>query len=361
MSYLVKPHVLFHVYNISGYLIACLEELSNYAEIVVVETPCQGIEKGGVANRIRWIDRSRIANVADLEDVIGDFKPDVFFCGGWSDKVSVEYAGLLHRRGTRTVLMADTPWQTKARQIVHCLYSRFSLVPTFDFAWVAGEPQERYMRCLGFNRNRIRRGCYCADTVKFASIGEMREKRFSESRNWHHVFLYTGRYITVKNIRRMERAFLRAIEQMPDSDWILRCIGTGCLWDERTIHPRIEHLGYKRPDEIQEFVRDAGCFVLPSVYEPWGVVVHEAALMGLPMLCSNKVQAATAYLRAGENGFSFDPLDEDDMVATFKRIMMSGDDALHAMGRKSHQLGMKYTLSDWRRTVEGFVLKKQDQ
>ena len=121
------------------------------------------------------------------------------------------------------------------------------------------------------------------------------------------------------------------------------------------IHSAIEHLGYKSPDEIQDYVKDAGCFVLPSVYEPWGVVVHEAALMGLPMLCSNRIQAATAYLKEDENGFAFDPLDEEEMAAAFSKMMRLSDEKLAEMGSESHRLGMSYTTADWAQRAMEFV------
>ena len=351
----MKVRVLVSVYNISGYLLAELEALSAMADIAVVETPC-GICKGKLEKAVRWLDRREIKSVGDFRARLGDFVPDLYLCGGWSDRLFVDLARDIHRAGGKTVLLVDTPWKGTLRQYVHCVLSRFTLLPIFDYAWGAGEPQERHLRYLGFPMKRIRRGYYCADTHKFAPIGEGRIAGHGKTCKWPHVVLYVGRYIAVKNMRRMERAFIKAAD---GTDWTLLCIGNGDLWNERTIHPRITHLGYKSPAEIQEFVKGAGCFVLPSVYEPWGVVVHEAALMGLPMLCSNQIQAATAYLREGENGYLFNPLDEDDITSAFKRVMALGDDELLAMGRRSHQLGMSYTLSDWCRTVLEFVGVKE--
>lgn len=341
-----RPKVLFHVYNISGYLIAELEELSKFADITVIETPCEGIGKGAVANSVRWLDRRTLP--ADIGE-----RPDIFFCGGWADKKMVRLARALHEKGAKTVLLVDTPWQGRLKQFIHCLYSRFYLTRIFDFAWCAGAPQEKYLRYLGFAKERIRRGYYCADTKKFAPIGANKMKDQGEGGRWTwpHSFLYIGRYVAVKNMRRMERAFIRAWEQIPNCDWKLRCIGGGALWDERMIHPAIEHLGYKRPDEIAQHVKDAGCFVLPSIYEPWGVVVHEAALMGLPMLCSCHVQATTAYLKDGENGFLFDPLDEDAFISAFLKVMKMKDDELIAMGRASYGVGRSYGVEDWARTA----------
>jgi glycosyltransferase involved in cell wall biosynthesis len=42
--------------------------------------------------------------------------------------------------------------------------------------------------------------------------------------------------------------------------------------------------------------------VLPSTFEPWGVVVHEAAAAGLGCVCTTSVGAADTFVRDGENG-----------------------------------------------------------
>lgn len=347
----MTPKFLFSVYNISGYFIAELEELSKSAEIVVLETPCDCIDKGVLRDTVRWINRQRIASVDDLIQMLGDFIPDVFFCGGWMDKLCLEYARKFHQMGGKTVLTLDTPWRGDARQWMHCLFSRLYLTRIFDWAWCAGAPQRRYLRMLGFSAASIQTGVYCANTSKFAPIGK---RKLENPKSWPHVFLYIGRYVSVKNMRRMERAFIKAVE-VAGGDWILRCIGGGPLWDERTVHPRIEHMGYKRPSEIAEYIQDAGCFVLPSLCEPWGVVVHEAALMGLPMICSNRVQATTAYLRENVNGRLFDPEDEESIMNAFVEMMRQGDAELFAMGNKSHSLGLSYTTNKWAERALAFV------
>ena len=337
---------LVSVYNISGYLMSELAALSELgAKITILRTRYNDEPDERRYPDYRWIDRPSFTE-SDIPSMLKE-SFDVYLCCGWADKLCLRLAKMLHDNGTKTVLAIDTPWQGLAKQYAHCLVSRFYLIRSFDWAWGAGAPQELYLRRLGFDKSRTRSGYYCADTALFAPIG-------AERTACPHVFLYVGRYVAVKNMRRMERAFLKAVSQVPGCDWVLWCNGGGDLWERRTIDPRIEHLGWKTPAEIRDAAKDSGCFVLPSVYEPWGVVVHEAALMGLPMICSKRVQAATAYLREGENGYLFNPLDEDDIASAFKRVMALGNDELLAMGRRSHRLGMSYTLSDWCRTVLEF-------
>ena len=53
-------------------------------------------------------------------------------------------------------------------------------------------------------------------------------------------------------------------------------------------------------------------FVCPA-NEHWGVVVHEAAAAGLPLLLSNTTYAGTHFLVEGINGYSFDENNYKDL------------------------------------------------
>lgn len=343
--------VLISVYNVSGYLLSEIEALRHVAEVAVWQRPCNltPVAPAALAQTVRWIDRDRVSSADAALQELGTWRPDVYLCGGWSDRAFTEMARRVRLAGGRTVLCMDTPWAGRLKQYLNRILFRARFHGVFDYAWGAGIPQTTYAARLGFRSACCRTGYYAADTGKFSAL-------YTPGRApWPHVFLYVGRYVAVKNMRRMEHAFLRALERVPESDWKLRCIGRGPLWDERTRHPRIEHLGYKKPDELQHWVAESGCFVLPSRYEPWGVVVHEFALMGLPLLCSSAVQAATAYLRAGENGFAFGPLDEDAMTDAFVRVMRLSDEELRRMGDRSHSLGMAWTTLDWVDAVKRFA------
>lgn len=350
-----NPKLLLSVYNISGYMMAGVAELlKRGCEVAIVERPWKYSKVVHEAYpQIKWIDRDVLKSDGDLLSALNGWTPDKILSYGWFDKLVCRTAGYFHRRGATTIVGVDNPWEGTPRQICHCMISRFYLTRLFDCGWGAGEPQVKYLRLLGFGKERARPGFYAADTKKFAQL-------YSPDRHrCPHRFIYVGRYVEDKNMRRMERAFLKAIDDMPDSDWVLTCIGGGALWEERTIHPRIEHLGYKQPSELQNFIKDSGCFVLPSVVEHWGVVVHEFALVGLPLICSENVMATTAFLREGENGFLFDPFDVDSIAGAFSAIMRLPDDVLRKMGDASHRLGMNYTTGDWAERL--LAMGKEDE
>ncbi len=75
-----------------------------------------------------------------------------------------------------------------------------------------------------------------------------------------------------------------------NNDWKLILIGSG---DMPEVDPSIvEVKGFMKGPELAAESKRCGVFCLPSIYEPWGVVVHEFTMAGLPMICSDSVGAA---------------------------------------------------------------------
>lgn len=343
--------VLISVKNISGYLVAGLRELVKVAEVAILNEPITDVlhKDDELHSLVKWYNQKEFDTVDKLLKEMDGWTPDIYLCGGWAFPIYLKLNNVLRKKGCTTVLLADTAWQGKFRQLMNVLFGRFYFPYKFNYAWGAGPPQAKYFRLLGFQKDCVFQGMYCADVNKFATIASQR------IRPWPHNFIYIGRYVPEKNIHRMEMAFLKAIGQKPDSDWNLICIGRGALWEKRTVHPRIQHLGFKSPYEIQDFVKNAGCFVLPSLYEPWGVVVQEGASMGLPLLCSSRVNARLRYLKEGVNGFVFNPTDIDDIARVFLSIMNLTDEELDEMGNNSYNIGMSYTPQMWASTIMSFV------
>ena len=63
-------------------------------------------------------------------------------------------------------------------------------------------------------------------------------------------------------------------------------------------------------DELYAWYLCASGFVLPSTYEPFGAVVNEALIFGLPVFCTK--YAGASYLVQPGNGLLFDPISKSD-------------------------------------------------
>jgi glycosyltransferase involved in cell wall biosynthesis len=61
-------------------------------------------------------------------------------------------------------------------------------------------------------------------------------------------------------------------------------------------------------------------FVLPSVHEPWGLIVNEAMAAGRAVVVSDEVGCAPDLVKDGENGFVFRAGDVAALAAALRRL-----------------------------------------
>ena len=89
-------------------------------------------------------------------------------------------------------------------------------------------------------------------------------------------------------------------------------------------------------------IKNVGCFILPSIYEPWGVVVHEFSAAGCPLILSNDIGAKSTFLIDDFNGYSFKHENGNfSMTNAMKKIIDKTDEDLVEMGRNSHKISRK--------------------
>lgn len=341
---------LFLYTELAGYVLACMQELAKSGwHVHVVRWPVNNEApfEFSPGSPVKLYDRKSL-NEQDLEALASRVNPDIILCSGWIDKgylsLCKKYARILP-----VVLLLDNQWKGSVKQWIMAGASAFTISPYFNRAWVPGEPQRAYAQKLGFGREHLKTGFYCADTALFSQW----RGAFSEEKNQDYpkTLLYLGRYVEHKGIRDLWTCFID-LHQTRFPDWKLVCAGTGELWDQRVQHPAIEHLGFVQPAQLGEIVRRSGIFVLPSHYEPWGVVVQEMAACGLPLLLSHEVGAASMFLREGINGYSFAAGSREELSASLTRLMSAGDTALRNMGAKSAEMALTLTPQRWVLTLE---------
>lgn len=87
------------------------------------------------------------------------------------------------------------------------------------------------------------------------------------------------------------------------------------------IEDRVRFLGFVNQTQLPSVYRAADLLVLPSYYEPFGLVVNEAMLCGLPVLVSDRVGAKFDLVQPGENGFIFPVGDVEALAGILNEIL----------------------------------------
>jgi glycosyltransferase involved in cell wall biosynthesis len=102
-----------------------------------------------------------------------------------------------------------------------------------------------------------------------------------------------------------------------------------------------------QPGELAFVMARAGCFVLSSHNEPWGVVVHESALAGLPMILSDAVNAAEQFLIPGYNGLMFATGNLKNLKQCLVEICQMDEKVLVQTGNNSKVLANRNNPELW--------------
>ena len=108
-------------------------------------------------------------------------------------------------------------------------------------------------------------------------------------------------------------------------------------------------LGFLDPADVPAAMADAGCFVLPSTFEPWGVVVHEAVATGLPVVCTDACGASTRLVLDGYNGRVVPSRDAAALAGALRWVSEATAAERAAMSRASASLSLQYTPERWAR------------
>ncbi len=337
--------ILFLYTEIAEYLLAaCSALVEQGAEVHIVRFPVnkEAPFKFSDQNNITFYDRFRY-NTKELAKLVDSIDPSFIYCSGWIDKTYLKICKRFN--GKIPVVMAlDNHWTGSLKQRVASLvYSTF-LKKRFSHIWVPGIYQFEYARKLGFEKEQIITGVYTANVPffleKYKAFAEVKRKRFPKR------FLYVGRYIDFKGVVEMWEVFQELFDKK-DNEWELWCAGTGPLESVFPKHPKIKNLGFVQPENLDRLVENCGVFILPSHFEPWGVVIHEFAAAGMPLISTDAVGAATAFLINGYNGYSFEADNKKALKETIVRMMKLPEEELLKMSEKSVALSQTNSPEIW--------------
>ena len=319
--------------RLSGYLNICLKELASREgveifvshEVAGSDAPFDDVQFSWMSNRISWRTER---DLDPLNSRLDAFDPEILIFAGWHIRPYRKAARAFANRSWRVMTM-DNCWRATPRQIAGRWIAWVYLLPLAGAVWLPGDRQSIFARRLGFDQQMILRGLYSCDQT---AMEAPQIARVTTNRPVPRSFLFLGRFVPEKRTDML----LKAYELYRDNTlnpWPLVCCGAGPLQSELEGKRGIQVKGFVQPERIPEVLASAGCLVLPSQFEPWGLVVHEAASAGLAILASEKVGAVPHLVQPGYNGFIFGISDVVGLATLMSQVSAMGDAQLDEMSR----------------------------
>jgi len=289
-------------------------------------------------DNVHYYNRSTF-NSLNLKKFIKKLNPDIVFISGWMDFGYLVSVRPLIKMGIPVIAGFDDIWFSTLKQRIAAVF--FPIIKSYFFsnAWVSGPLQFEYAKKMGFKNNKIINNLYCADNKLFESV--FQETIDIKKKKYPHQFLFVGRFEYVKGIDLLIKAWENIIKNR--KDWQLCLIGNGTFFHEISNITDIKTINFLQPEELSKEIANSGCFILPSRFEPWALVLQEFCLAGLPILCTNVCGASSTFVIPGYNGYTFDSKNLKDLENAMLKIINLSDDKLINMSEKSNFIGKRIT------------------
>ncbi|MCM4155367.1 glycosyltransferase family 4 protein [Gramella sp. AN32] len=230
---------------------------------------------------------------------IVEINPAMMVVAGWAVKdfvwVSKKIRNKLH---IPVVSYSDTQWRGTWKQKVNSFISPWNLKKAYSYLWVAGIYQFEYARKLGFAKNQIIYNSLSCDMELFRQTS-LKHKQKDYPKN----FLFIGRFVPVKGLDLLIEAWLKIEDK---KGWSITLIGDGPLKENFKDIEGVEIKDFMQQELLIKEIEKAGCFVLPSIYEQWSLVIHEAAASGLPIIATENCGAAPHFVINNYNGYQIE-------------------------------------------------------
>ena len=317
---------------------------STKERVVVVATrpdvPVKGMEELAGCE-VHWVS---LNDIVSLKELLGEV-PRVLTVPGWKFDLFNRFRDEVHANGGKVIAGSDNNYLPTLKTFLKMLEFRFFYKNKYDGFWVPWKSGYRLMRFYGVPDEKIFTGTYSADVSLFSNGRALTERPKR--------ILYVGQFIERKNVLRLCDAFLKANE-IVRGGWILEMCGCGCLKSKLPVNSSIVVRDFVQPEHLSAAYRNARAFILPSVEEHWGLVVHEAALSGCFLLLSNRVGAMDDFLDDGVNGYGFSPFSTSQMRKALVNVMTMDDEHLARAQQKSLELAHEVSLQAFVDSVKKF-------
>jgi glycosyltransferase involved in cell wall biosynthesis len=371
----------------TGYIDATVQYLRSEHHVIVFRARQRG-HVGSLKDQYRFAEESfgpveaeltygAEIDVDALDQALHEFEPDGIIVLSWRRPAYRElmkrWAGRAVRivcfdsqwRGHLSALLSKREFPLFLKQLGGRALRQYFFHSLFDGALLSGpkfvngqgSPAARQTRQMsfalkmGFRPDDICEGFAVCDWHTLAA--GRHPANAGERKN----FLFVGRYAPVKGVSILVEAY-RLYRCNSSQPWPLIVAGNGPLKHLFSGVPGIQDIGFVQANQLPGVLAEAACLVLPSVLEPWGVVIQEAVAAGLGVICSDECGAGDVFVQQDINGFVV-PTGNVDALADAMRRFSGSEKWLDRVPNASIEVSKRLLPSSFAESVIPLIQRKR--
>jgi glycosyltransferase involved in cell wall biosynthesis len=285
--------------------------------------------------------------------------------GSWTNIYAIFCAKFLKIpvliRGESSLLIQKNLW---IKQKIKDYFLKFLFKHIKIFLAIGSANKEFYLH-YGVKQENIFNMPYAVDNHRIqqerpTSCNDLRDKLKIDSNR--DVLLYVGKLTQRKRVLDLMWAYINLIHERLESRLpYLLIVGDGeCMEELRQL--QLQHnlegvriVGFKNQTELPTYFHIADVFIMPSIAEPWGLVLNEAMCCQCAILASDEVVAAKDLVQNGVNGFIFKAGNVADLTYYLSKIL-SDSELISAMGLNSAKLISKWSYREDIQAIKDVIL-----
>lgn len=213
--------------------------------------------------------------------------------GGW-DLIEFWFLAFFSHKAKNGLALESSIFESKTHGLVAALKKLF--LSRLSIVFPSGEPQQGLLYALNF-MGRIK---------KTMGVGIFQYQKQIPDANtfaFEGKFLYVGRLSPEKNLPLL----LQVFAHLPQFSLTLIGDGPQQTQLQKMATANVRFAGYVLNEALAQWYQEHDVLILPSLKEPWGLVVEEALHYGLPVIVSNRVGCAKDIVERLQVGLLFDP------------------------------------------------------
>jgi len=223
--------------------------------------------------------------------------------GGW-DTIEFWMAILFLKRNKVSLVLESSVLESKTNGIKGFLKKVF--LRKVSKVYASGDNHIMLLQDLNYN----------GDIIKTKGVGIINYISKSQPlESYQKKFIYIGRLSEVKNLPFLIKVF----NKLPEYSLTIIGEGPDKIKLESMSEPNINFVGSVENKDLCQYFSKNNFLILPSLSEPWGLVIEEALYNRMPVILSNNC-GSVDLVKNKFNGYVFNPNITLDLENIIKRI-----------------------------------------